>query len=149
MNVVPEPLPGGSALASDYIHQYETVGHLYGGDFRSPESRADRAAWLDRTGSLRADRAEVVSYLRSYNSKHNSNEAVVRSLELLEQPETLVVTGGQQSGLFTGPLFVVYKAITTIQAARRQRPSLAGLSFRCSGLRVRTMTGMRSIIPMC
>ncbi|MEK4047500.1 bacillithiol biosynthesis cysteine-adding enzyme BshC [Paenibacillus sp. FSL H8-0048] len=124
MNVVPEPLPGGSALASDYIHQYETVGHLYGGDFRSPESRAERAAWLDRTGSLRADRAAVVSYLRSYNNKHNPDEAVVRSLELLEQPETLVVTGGQQSGLFTGPLFVVYKAITTIQAAREAAAQL-------------------------
>lgn len=124
MNVVPEPLPGGSALASDYIHQYETVGHLYGGDFRSPESRAERAVWLDRTGSLRADRAEVVSYLRSYNGKHNTHEAVLRSIELLEQPDTLVVTGGQQSGLFTGPLFVVYKAITTIQAAKEAAAQL-------------------------
>lgn len=124
MNVVPEPLPGGSALASDYIHQYEAVGHLYGGDFRSRESRAERAEWLDRTGSLRADRAEVVAYLRSYNGKHNTHEAVLHSLELLEQPETLVVTGGQQSGLFTGPLFVVYKAITTIQAAREAAAQL-------------------------
>lgn len=124
MNFVPEPLPGGSALASDYIHQYEAVGHLYGGDFRSPESRAERAEWLDCTGSLRADRAEVVAYLRSYNGKHNTHEAVLHSLELLEQPETLVVTGGQQSGLFTGPLFVVYKAITTIQAAREAAAEL-------------------------
>ncbi|MEK4514576.1 bacillithiol biosynthesis cysteine-adding enzyme BshC [Paenibacillus sp. FSL H8-0122] len=124
MNVVPEPLPGGSALASDYIHQYETVGHLYGGDFRSQESREDRAAWLDCTGSLRAERAEVVSYLRSYNGKYNTHEAVLRSIELLEQPDTLVVTGGQQSGLFTGPLFVVYKAITTIQAAREAAAQL-------------------------
>ncbi|WP_405115908.1 bacillithiol biosynthesis cysteine-adding enzyme BshC [Paenibacillus sp. FSL K6-1217] len=124
MNVVPEPLPGGSALASDYIHHYDTVGHLYGGDFRSRESRAERADWLDRTGSLRADRAGVVSYLRSYNGKHNTHEAVLHSLELLEQPETLVVTGGQQSGLFTGPLFVVYKAITVIQAAREAAAQL-------------------------
>lgn len=124
MNVVPEPLPGGSALASDYIHEYETVGHLYGGDFRNRDSRAQRAEWLDRTGDLRADRAEVVSYLRSYNGKYNAHEAVLQSLELLERPETLVVTGGQQSGLFTGPLFVVYKAITTIQAAREAAEQL-------------------------
>lgn len=124
MNVVPEPLPGGSALAGDYIHQYERVGHLYGGDFRSRESRAERAGWLDRTGSLRADRAEVAAYLRSYNGKHNAHEAVLRSIELLEQPDTLVVTGGQQSGLFTGPLFVAYKAITVIQAAREAAEQL-------------------------
>lgn len=124
MNVVPEPLPGGSALASDYIHQYETVGHLYGGDFRNRESRVKRAEWLDGTASLRADRTGVVSYLRSYNGEHNTHEAVMRSLDLLEQPDTLVVTGGQQSGLFTGPLFVVYKAITTIQAAREAAAQL-------------------------
>ncbi|WNS43818.1 bacillithiol biosynthesis cysteine-adding enzyme BshC [Paenibacillus sp. MMS20-IR301] len=124
MNVVPEPLPGGSALASDFIHQYEAVGHLYGGDFRERESRTMRAAWLDSTASGRADRSAVVSCLRSYNSQHNPHEAVVRSLDLLEQPETLVVTGGQQSGLFTGPLFVVYKAITTIKAAREAAEQL-------------------------
>ncbi|AIQ43008.1 bacillithiol biosynthesis cysteine-adding enzyme BshC [Paenibacillus sp. FSL R7-0297] len=124
MNVVPEPLPGGSALASDYIHQYETVGHLYGGDFRNLESRVKRAEWLDGTASLRADRTAVVSYLRSYNAEHNAHGAVMRSLDLLEQPDTLVVTGGQQSGLFTGPLFVVYKAITTIQAAREAAAQL-------------------------
>ena len=67
---------------------------------------------------------EVVAYLRSYNGKHNTHEEVLHSLELLEQPETLVVTGGQQSGLFTGPLFVVYKAITTIQAAREAAAEL-------------------------
>ncbi|WP_238654633.1 bacillithiol biosynthesis cysteine-adding enzyme BshC [Paenibacillus piscarius] len=124
MNVVPEPLPGGSALAGDYIHQYERVGHLYGGDFRSRESRAERAEWLDRTGSLRADRAEVAAALRDYNGKHNAHEEVLRSIELLEQPDTLVVTGGQQSGLFTGPLFVAYKAITVIQAAREAAEQL-------------------------
>lgn len=149
MNVVPEPLPGGSALASDYIHQYEAVGHLYGGDFRVPESRAERAEWLDRTGSLRADRAEVVAYLRSYNGKHNTHEAVLHSLELLEQPETLVVTGGQQSGLFTGPLFVVYKAITTIQAAREAAAQLGRPVVPLFWIAGRIMTGMRSIIPMC
>lgn len=124
MNVVPEPLPGGSALAGDYIHQYERVGHLYGGDFRSRESRVERAEWLDRTGGLRADRAEVAAVLRDYNEKHNAHEAVLRSIELLEQPDTLVVTGGQQSGLFTGPLFVAYKAITVILAARQAAEQL-------------------------
>lgn len=124
MNVVPEPLPGGSALASDYIHQYETVAHLYGGDFRNQDSRTKRAEQLDLTGSLRADRSEVAACLRSYNSKHNNHEAVMCNLDLLEQPDTLVVTGGQQSGLFTGPLFVVYKAVTTIQTAREAAAQL-------------------------
>lgn len=118
MNVIPEPLPGGSALARDYISQYESVGHLYGGDFRNEESRRKRAEWLDNNEGLRADRTKVADCLRSYNEKHNSHDAVMNSLALLEQPQTLVITGGQQSGLFTGPLLVVYKAMTTILAAK-------------------------------
>ncbi|MBW4080089.1 bacillithiol biosynthesis cysteine-adding enzyme BshC [Paenibacillus sp. S150] len=118
MDVVPEPLPGGLALARNFIHQYETVGHLYGGDFRNQGSRAERAEWLDSTEELRADRAKLAECLRQYNLKFNSDPAVMDSLALLERKGTLVVTGGQQSGLFSGPLFVIYKAITTIQAAK-------------------------------
>jgi bacillithiol biosynthesis cysteine-adding enzyme BshC len=118
MKVVPEPLPGGPALARAFMDRYETVEHLYGGDFRNEDSRRLRAEWLDSSEPSRADRTKVVDCLRSYNAVHNSHEAVTASLELLEQPGTLVVTGGQQSGLFTGPLLVIYKAMTTILAAK-------------------------------
>lgn len=124
MNIVKEPLPGGSALARDYIENFEKVSHLYGGDFRSKENRSIRAEWLDRSEGLRADRTQVAACLRQYNEKHNSHDAVMSSLALLEQPGTLVVTGGQQSGLFTGPLLVVYKAMTTIMAAKEAAEQL-------------------------
>lgn len=124
MNIVKEPLRGGSALARDYIENFEKVSHLYGGDFRSKESRSIRAEWLDRSDGLRADRTQVAACLRQYNEKHNSHDAVMSSLALLEQPGTLVVTGGQQSGLFTGPLLVVYKAMTTIMAAKEAAEQL-------------------------
>ncbi|AKG35702.1 bacillithiol biosynthesis cysteine-adding enzyme BshC [Paenibacillus durus] len=117
MNVVPEPLPGGSALARGFMHSYETVAHLYGGNF-TLENKKQRAVWLDQSESLRADRSQLAEVLRAYNSRYNNHEKVRISLDLLEQPETLVVAGGQQSGLFTGPLLVIYKAVTAILAAR-------------------------------
>lgn len=45
----------------------------------------------------------------------------------LLQPDVLVVTTGQQPGLFTGPLYTIYKAISTVAVARQlearwQRP---------------------------
>ncbi|WP_410514511.1 bacillithiol biosynthesis cysteine-adding enzyme BshC [Paenibacillus sp. BR2-3] len=118
MNVTPVTLPGGQALVRDYIQSFEKVGHLYGGDFRNAESRSRRMEWLDRTEHSRADRRKVAETLRAYNAKHNAHEAVTESIALLEQPGTLVIAGGQQSGLFTGPLLVAYKAMTAILAAK-------------------------------
>jgi len=118
MNVIPVPITGGQELARHYIQSYESVGHLYAGDFRDTESRCRRMKYLDQAEPARAGRLEVAEVLRSYNASRNAHEAVAASLTLLEQPETLVITGGQQSGLFTGPLLVIYKAMTTILAAK-------------------------------
>ncbi|WP_379131514.1 bacillithiol biosynthesis cysteine-adding enzyme BshC [Paenibacillus sp. sgz500958] len=118
MNIEQMPIPGGQTLARDYIEEYECVGHLYAGDFRNEESRHRRMQWLDNTETSRASRHEVAGVLRSYNAKHSPHEATAASIALLEQPGTLVVAGGQQSGLFTGQLLVIYKAMTIILAAK-------------------------------
>lgn len=56
--------------------------------------------------------------------KYNSHEAVRASLDRLDSPDALVVAGGQQSGLFTGPMLVIYKAATIIKAAREAEERL-------------------------
>ena len=118
MKVISEPLQSGSALADDYIHQYEKVVPLYGKDYHHDQTWSDRVQWLDDTEDRRVNRHELVEILKEYNEKHNSHDAVHTSLYMLEKPGTLVVTGGQQSGLFTGSMLVIYKAITIIQAAK-------------------------------
>src|SRR5690349_10716960 len=40
------------------------------------------------------------------------------ALERLHQPDAFVLTSGQQPGLFTGPLYTVYKALSTAGLAR-------------------------------
>ncbi|MBY9076955.1 bacillithiol biosynthesis cysteine-adding enzyme BshC [Paenibacillus sp. HN-1] len=124
MNVVPEPLPGGPALAQAFLRGDEKVSHLFGGSYQHASTRQDRAAWLDSQSDSRVDRSRLTEVLRSYNARFNHHEAVRRSLDLLEQPETLVISGGQQGGLFTGPLLVIYKAITAIIAAREAAAEL-------------------------
>ncbi|WP_438351630.1 bacillithiol biosynthesis cysteine-adding enzyme BshC [Paenibacillus sp. FA6] len=118
MKVVSEPLQSGSTLADDYIHHYEKVVPLYGEDYHCDQTWSDRVKWLDDTEDRRVNRHALVEILKEYNEKHNSHDAVHTSLYMLEKPGTLVVTGGQQSGLFTGSMLVIYKAITVIQTAR-------------------------------
>lgn len=117
MNVIPQALRKGSALGEDYVrgqHAHE----LYEYDLRDGESLRRRAEWLDVTHRPQADRSELVRVLGEYNARYNDDAAVRRALEQLKQERTLVVVGGQQSGLFTGSLLVVYKAATIVHAAR-------------------------------
>ncbi|OAB30124.1 bacillithiol biosynthesis cysteine-adding enzyme BshC [Paenibacillus macquariensis subsp. defensor] len=124
MKVVSELLQSSSSLADDYIHHYEKVSPLYGEDYHRDQTWMDRMQWLDDTEDRRVNRHDLVEILKAYNGKFNSHDAVHTSLYMLEKPGTLVVTGGQQSGLFTGSMLVVYKAITIIQAAKEAEKRL-------------------------
>lgn len=124
MNIVPEPLSLASRLAQDYIHHFDRVSGFYGEDYRGEHSFAERVQWLDLSEDKRIQRKALVDCLRTYNKKHNDHPAVHKSLQLLERPGTVTMVGGQQSGLFTGPLLVIYKAITVIQAAREAEERL-------------------------
>ncbi|MCK8487845.1 bacillithiol biosynthesis cysteine-adding enzyme BshC [Paenibacillus sp. MBLB2552] len=118
MNVVQEQLSFAGPLAEVYVNQFSAVELLYESDPGQSESWAERAAWLDQTEHTRVDRKALAARLREYNGRYNSDPAVERAIAQLEQPGTAVIVGGQQSGLFTGPLLVVYKAVTILKAAK-------------------------------
>lgn len=124
MQAVTEPLRDGPALTRDLVKGEPAAQQWFGGDFRDSGSRRNRAEWLDKTEDQRASRQELASVLRAYNSKHNARPEVMAAISRLEQPGTLAVAGGQQSGLFTGPLLVIYKAATLIMAAREAAAEL-------------------------
>ncbi|MFK4300785.1 bacillithiol biosynthesis cysteine-adding enzyme BshC [Paenibacillus sp. RC254] len=124
MRIIPEELRGGSALAEDYIQGTGRARDLYEYNVLHADAYAQRAKRLDETEHLRLNRKDVVACLRIYNEQYNAHEAVHASLDRLEQPDALVVVGGQQSGLFTGPMLVVYKAATIIKAAREAEKRL-------------------------
>lgn len=60
------------------------------------------------------DRQEIVDKLLEYNHRKNAPKRVIENIESISQPETYAVITGQQPGLFSGPLYTVYKAISAI-----------------------------------
>lgn len=84
----------------------------------SSEGWEERARWLDSRGRMAADRDHMADALLHYNRKHNGVPEALAAAERLRDPRALAVVGGQQAGLFAGPLLVVYKAITVLNAAR-------------------------------
>ncbi|AEI47482.1 bacillithiol biosynthesis cysteine-adding enzyme BshC [Runella slithyformis] len=55
--------------------------------------------------------------------------AVKPELALLNDPNTFVVTTGHQLNIFTGPLYVIYKIITTINLARKLQAAYPDSKF--------------------
>lgn len=69
-------------------------------------------------------RQGLTNYLSSYNDKIGSSSKTLDHIQKLNSPESLAVVGGQQAGLLTGPLLVIYKCISTIQLAKQAQKEL-------------------------
>jgi bacillithiol biosynthesis cysteine-adding enzyme BshC len=105
-------MPGTSALFADYLRRFPALARFYRHDPHSSESLRAAAAEARIPGERRA---RVVAALRA----RNSGDAALRQLDRLAQPGAVAIVTGQQVGLFGGPSYTLYKALTAIQLARQ------------------------------
>ncbi len=103
-------LPHTSRLFDDYSYRFDRVARFYRYDPHDPASFRRAAAELDSYPDDR--RARLIDALRPINPDS-------RSLETLAKPGTVAVVTGQQVGLFTGPAYTIYKALTAVRIAQR------------------------------
>ncbi len=68
---------------------------------------------------IRVDRPQVVKNLTEYNQMLNAPAKVMQNIKLLLNENNFAVITGQQPGLFTGPLFTIYKALSAIIISKR------------------------------
>jgi bacillithiol biosynthesis cysteine-adding enzyme BshC len=114
-------LPGTSALLRDYVHHFPALGPFYAQDPRDPDAFRVEAEVRSRRPYPRRDLVEI---LGEQNAAWGAPRAVQAHLEQLGQPGALAVVTGQQTGLFGGPLYTLYKALSTVALARRLRATL-------------------------
>jgi bacillithiol biosynthesis cysteine-adding enzyme BshC len=110
----PAELDAFPELFVDYCTAFEKVSAFYPGDWRAPEERRARA---EAAAARPADREVLADVLAEQNDAWGGGAAAQRNVEALRDPETVAVVTGQQVGLFTGPLYTIYKTITTLQLA--------------------------------
>jgi bacillithiol biosynthesis cysteine-adding enzyme BshC len=101
-------------LFVDYCTDYDRVSSFYPGDWRDPAARQTAAQQAARRP---VDRDALVDVLADQNADWGAEPAARRNLETLRDPESIAIVTGQQVGLFTGPLYTIYKTITTLQLA--------------------------------
>jgi bacillithiol biosynthesis cysteine-adding enzyme BshC len=112
--LLPEQLPHTTKLTRDYVTNFSRLESFYGHppDLHSVLTQARGLEFpVER-------RREVADILRSQNVRFGSGEKTLENLERLSN-QAVTVVSGQQVGLFGGPSYAFYKALTAIHAARQ------------------------------
>jgi bacillithiol biosynthesis cysteine-adding enzyme BshC len=65
----------------------------------------------------RTDRQALCDALEAMNRNWGASEETIKSIARLREEDTVAVVTGQQAGLFTGPLYTIYKALSAVKLA--------------------------------
>jgi len=74
-------------------------------------------------------RKTLCESIRSQYSRTAMSSAVAENLQLLESDNTLTITTGHQLCLMTGPLYFIYKIVSTIKLCRQLKIKYPDLDF--------------------
>lgn len=81
----------------------------------APEALFDKAREI--AGRAHFPRKDMAAILRRQNRAFGCGARTLENIEALALPGSVAVLTGQQVGLFTGPLYTIYKALTAIRLA--------------------------------
>ena len=101
-------LPGTSRLFADFTYHFERVARFYRHNPHDPASLETAAREVNYPDDRRA------AMVRALAAQNGESE----SLRRLAEPGTVAIVTGQQVGLFSGPAYTIYKAITAARLAR-------------------------------
>ncbi len=111
-------IPNQSALFLDYLSLSRTALRYYQ---QAPTLKNLRNQRLEPAAFPRPSRSEIATLLRRQNESYGCDSATMHQIEVLEKPDSIAILTGQQVGLFGGPLYTIYKAVTAIRIAEELR----------------------------
>lgn len=122
---MPEPATdtavAARSISHDLRHDFNRLRHLFpAGDPREVTTVLPGLA----EGLRRYVHPELLGGIKEHNEARSCGDATRAHIDLLGRPETVVVMATHTPCLLTGPLQVVYKALTAIQLARYARETL-------------------------
>jgi bacillithiol synthase len=114
-------IPSTTRLSADFWEAREGIRSLVPRHFKSPADFVEQARLLR---SRTYDRKGLAGVLREQNTRMGNGPGAMANINRLEDPASTVVIGGQQAGLFGGPLYTINKALTILILAHRMEKEL-------------------------
>ncbi|SFB18826.1 bacillithiol biosynthesis cysteine-adding enzyme BshC [Lentibacillus halodurans] len=121
MQITPITLQKQNPLIDDYRKQHPSIMEHFDYDPYLATTYRTRAQALQNKP---IDREHLTETLISMNKRWDAPEATYGNIKRLKNDESVVVIGGQQAGLLTGPMYTINKMISIIQFARKQESEL-------------------------
>jgi bacillithiol biosynthesis cysteine-adding enzyme BshC len=124
MEWIRRTVASGNRLTDLHLSSFATVSHLYDGQDPTRLDTYRQRAELVRARFSSSQREALVKALRPYLQAIAASPAAMANLERLLDPQAVAVVTGQQAGLFGGPMYSLYKALSAIGLARRLEAEL-------------------------
>ena len=113
---LPAAAGGFSSLFLDYLRDGGAAERYFPATFRSGGGFESVMAAI---GAHAPDRTTLTQVLNEQNTAFGAGQRTIENIAMLARPETFAVVTGQQVGLLGGPLYTVFKTITTIKLAAK------------------------------
>ncbi|HEV7843888.1 MAG TPA: bacillithiol biosynthesis BshC, partial [Pyrinomonadaceae bacterium] len=110
-----EGIPHQTKLFLDYLKNDPALLRFYPSAVGFHQDVSTRAGEV--LAAHKTDRHALCDALEDLNRSWGAGEETIKSIARLREADTVAVVTGQQAGLFTGPLYTIYKALTAVKLA--------------------------------
>jgi bacillithiol biosynthesis cysteine-adding enzyme BshC len=110
-----ENVPHQTRLFLDYLRDPVALREFYPSAVRFHHELPARAPEV--LAAYHTDRNQLCDALLDMNAAWGAGEATIKNIEMLRDADCLAAVSGQQAGLFTGPLYTIYKALSAVKLA--------------------------------
>lgn len=119
MRIKPIQLQDTNQLVQDYLNQHNDIHTFF--DYTPFTADEKRLADLQKRSFQREALAET---LHKLNTNWDAPQETLDQIERLKDTKSVVVIGGQQAGLLTGPMYSLNKVISILTLAKEKEKQL-------------------------
>lgn len=108
-------IPHQTRLFLDYLRDPTALREFYPGAVRFHHELPARAPEV--LAAHKTNRDALCDALLDLNTAWGAGEETLKNIQLLREEDAVAVVSGQQAGLFSGPLYTIYKALSAVKLA--------------------------------